>query len=50
MARHAEGLQQNNEDEKSEKELRRLQSRWQKMNYGMLHCLLFDIGGMCISD
>jgi hypothetical protein len=48
MARHAEGLQQNNEDEKSEKELRRLQSRWQKMNYGMLHCLLFDIGGICI--
>jgi hypothetical protein len=37
MARHAEGLQQNNEDEKSEKELRRLQTRWQKMNYGMLH-------------
>ena len=35
MARHAEGLQKNNEDEKSEKELRRLQSRWQTLNYGM---------------
>ena len=34
MARHAEGLQKNNEDEKSEKELRRLQSRWQTLNYG----------------
>jgi hypothetical protein len=35
MARHAESLQKNNEDEKSEKELRRLQSRWLKLNYGM---------------
>ena len=35
MARHAGSLQANNADEKSEKELRRLQARWQKLNYGM---------------
>jgi hypothetical protein len=46
MARHATSLQANNADEKSEKELRRLQARWQKLNYGMsfLSCgLLGDI-------
>ena len=40
MARHAETLQTNNADEKSEKELRRLQSRWQKLNYGMFYLLV----------
>jgi hypothetical protein len=35
MARHAGSLEKNNADEKSEKELRRLQARWQKLNYGM---------------
>jgi hypothetical protein len=44
MARHAGALQANNADEKSEKELRRLQARWQKLNYGMLSLeeFLFD--------
>lgn len=35
MARFAGSLQANSADEKSEKELRRLQARWQKLNYGM---------------
>jgi hypothetical protein len=34
MARHASALSANNSDEKAEKELRRLQARWQKLNYG----------------
>ena len=44
MARHATSLQANNADEKSEKELRRLQTRWQKLNYGTFLLLveLFD--------
>lgn len=44
MARHATSLQANNADEKSEKELRRLQARWQKLNYGMFLLIveLFD--------
>jgi hypothetical protein len=37
MARFAANLQANNADEKSEKELRRLQARWQKLNYGTLY-------------
>jgi hypothetical protein len=36
MARHAETLEVNSGDEKAAKELRRLQSRWQKLNYGEL--------------
>ena len=40
MARHASSLQANNADEKSEKELRRLQARWQKLNYGTLFFFL----------
>lgn len=34
MARFAANLEANSEDEISAKELRRLQSRWQKLNYG----------------
>lgn len=34
MAKLAGNLQANNADEKSEKELRRLQKRWQGLNYG----------------
>lgn len=45
MARHATSLQANNADEKSEKELRRLQARWQKLNYGMF--LAIDEGLIC---
>lgn len=36
MAGHAASLEANSADEKSAKELRRLQKRWQKLNYGML--------------
>jgi len=35
MAGHAAQLEANSGDEKSAKELRRLQSRWQRLNYGM---------------
>ena len=34
MVQMAENLERNAEDEKSAKELRRLQQRWQKLNYG----------------
>jgi hypothetical protein len=44
MARHATSLEANNADEKSEKELRRLQARWQKLNYGMFFFSLLSIG------
>jgi len=40
MARFAANLQANNADEKSEKELRRLQARWQKLNYGTFYFYL----------
>jgi len=46
MARHAGSLQANNADEKSEKELRRLQARWQKLNYGMSIFDWFNFGSL----
>jgi len=52
MARHASSLQANNADEKSEKELRRLQARWQKLNYGMFLLLveLFDADSLGVFE
>lgn len=44
MGKLAGSLQANSADEKSEKELRRLQKRWQRLNYGeLLSCCLFGV-------
>jgi len=45
MARHAASLEANSEDEKSAKELRRLQTRWQKLNYGELDLVCVEMLG-----
>lgn len=39
MAKLSENLNANSADDKSEKELRHLQQRWQKLNYGESACL-----------
>lgn len=43
MAKLAGNLQANAADEKSEKELRRLQKRWQGLNYGESFSALFNL-------